>query len=65
MGKPMNFADPGLREFRALWVKLSKLGACDTWQGMESQRVYREWCEAGRPYRIVRFIRERANIGSK
>lgn len=61
------------RWFSAVWrrealfanvcTELGEAGHCDTFSGMESRRVFREWVEAGRPMEMARFITERANVG--
>ena len=48
--------------FRETWCKLSREGACDVYGGMECDRVYREWKEAGSPNDLMTFIRRSANM---
>lgn len=50
-------------EFAKQYQQLSEEGACDGYGASESDRVYREWVDAGRPQPVAEFIRRRANIG--
>lgn len=47
-------------EFVSQWRALARVGKCDSWGGMESQRVFQEWVHAGCPAPIATFIQERA-----
>ena len=48
-------------DFYRAYERLSKIGRCDSPGGMEYQRVFEEWKEAGRPLEIDAFIGEQAN----
>jgi hypothetical protein len=50
-------------EFQAAYERLSEDGHCDSYGGMESERVYREWVECGKPADLDAFICDRANVG--
>lgn len=43
------------------WI-LSRQGHCDSPGGMEYHRVRAEWIRAGRPIRMIRFIKYWANL---
>jgi len=49
------------QRFYASWKLCAALGQCDAWHTAESKRIYREWIAAGKPARIMAFIRGRAN----
>lgn len=48
-------------EFSAAYRRRAGSGAADQFSGRESQRVYREWQEAGQPEDIEDFLRKQAN----
>jgi hypothetical protein len=48
-------------EFKIIWTDLARDGKCDAPEGMEYQRVYREWMKDGFPLPIIPFIVQHAN----
>lgn len=49
------------KRFRAVYESLSFEDRCDSRNGMEYQRVLRDWVEAGKPSDMGAFIHQRAN----
>lgn len=51
-----------MRVFRRTYKRMSLNGECDSIDGMEYQRVLREWVAAGRPHPVTEFIFVAANV---
>lgn len=47
--------------FAIAYRACAAMGKSDEWGSAESHRVYREWCEAGKPIAKTQFILEHAN----
>lgn len=49
------------KRFAEAYDRLAEDGVCDSWGGLESDRVFRQWLAAGKPDEIDGFIRQHAN----
>lgn len=43
--------------FRAMWRSIARCGGCDSIDGMEYERVHRQWVNDGRPGPVSNYIR--------